>query len=86
MTEWSAWVESSCELTQFWAEFLVVVLFGRNAFIEQEIPQGEFVINVKFEVLKVENKPIKMNLVLNRNMEVSQPSIVLSEILNDWGR
>ncbi len=85
MTEWSAWVESSCELSQLWAEFLVVVLFGGNALIEQEVPQCQFIIDVKAEVLEVEDKPIEMNLVLNRNMEVSQPPIVLSEVLNNRG-
>jgi hypothetical protein len=44
----SGGVKSSSVLSKFGAEVFVVVGFGGDAFVEEEVPEGEFVVNIYY--------------------------------------
>ncbi len=60
--------------------------FGGDALVEEEVPQGQFVIDVEGQVLEVEHKAVEVDLILYGYMDVPESPAIDLPVLNDiWG-
>ncbi len=49
--------------------------FGGDAFVEEEVPKGEFVVNIGVNVFKSEYKAIKVDFIFDRHVDVPQSAV-----------
>jgi hypothetical protein len=68
-------IKSGSELSEFGAEVFVAVGFSGDAFVEKEVPEGEFVVDVDVEVFEAEDKAVKVDFVFDRHVDIPQSAV-----------